>query len=123
MAIDYPDKIPVKDILANTRPAQLECLSDPTLAGRLIHSDNLAALKALMTNYRGAVDLVYIDPPFATNTDFTVSGQRRQTVSRSSSGTLAYQDKLTGSGYLEFLRQRLVFCANCYLRQVQSICT
>lgn len=30
----------------------------------------------------GCVDLVYIDPPFATNTTFSVSAGRANTVSR-----------------------------------------
>lgn len=37
---------------------------------RLIHGDNLAALAALRAELAGKVDLIYIDPPFATGQDF-----------------------------------------------------
>jgi DNA modification methylase len=39
-------------------------------AGRLVLGDNLAGLAALAPEIEGAVDLAYIDPPFATGTRF-----------------------------------------------------
>ena len=51
------------------------------------------------------VDLVYIDPPFATNNKFLMDSDRANTVS--ASGELAYADRLRGYGYLEQLRLRL----------------
>lgn len=56
----------------------------------------------------GTVDLVYIDPPFATNTIFSVSPGRANAVSRTRNGQVAYADKLIGSEFLGFLRERLV---------------
>lgn len=56
---------------------------------------------------RGHVRLVYIDPPFGTGQNFTVSADRRATISRPSNGTVAYEDNLVGKEYLEFLRLRL----------------
>ena len=32
----------------------------------IIHGDNLLALKALMPEYEGRVDCIYIDPPYNT---------------------------------------------------------
>lgn len=55
----------------------------------------------------GQVRLVYIDPPFGTGQEFTVSRERRATISRASKGEAAYSDAVTGSDYLEFLRPRL----------------
>ena len=49
--------------------------SRPDLAGwhnRLIEGDNLWALDALVREHAGTVDLVYIDPPFATGGRFDV---------------------------------------------------
>ena len=51
------------------------------------------------------VDLVYIDPPFATNNEFLMDSDRANTVS--ASGDLAYADTLRGGDYLEQLRLRL----------------
>ena len=76
----------------------------------LIHSDNIKALKYLITelDLAGKIDLVYIDPPFATGTDFSILKDRAATVSASKKGDLAYSDKLQGDEYLEFLRKRLL---------------
>ena len=57
----------------------------------------------------GKINLVYIDPPFATNHYFTMTKGRANTISRSAKGVSAYNDTLTGSEYLEFLRPRLIF--------------
>ena len=74
----------------------------------LIFGDNLQAMKTLLrmkeqgqlVNADGSrgVRLVYIDPPFATRQEFAGSQEEK-----------AYQDKVTGARFLEFLRQRLVF--------------
>lgn len=73
----------------------------------LIFGDNLQVMKSLLElkkagrlcNADGTpgVRLVYIDPPFATKQDF--HGTRDQK---------AYQDRVAGSQFLDFLRKRLV---------------
>ena len=76
----------------------------------LIQSENVRALNFLLDErgLRGKVDLVYIDPPFATNDSFTVSEGRNSTISREKGGTVAYSDKLTGADFVEFLRERML---------------
>jgi len=74
----------------------------------LIFGDNLQVLKTLLQmkhegklkNADGTpgVRLIYIDPPFATKQEF-----------RGNRGQKAYQDKIAGSRFLEFLRKRLIF--------------
>ena len=57
---------------------------------------------------RESIDLVYIDPPFATGGEFkTDSNGRVATISSASSGKIAYSDKLTGKAFIEFLRERV----------------
>ena len=51
------------------------------------------------------VDLVYIDPPFATNNEFLIDSDRANTVS--ASGELAYADTVRGDEYLQQLGLRL----------------
>ena len=71
----------------------------------LFHAgDNLEGL-ALLAGQDIEVDLVYIDPPFATNTEFLMDSERANTVS--ASGELAYSDTLRGGDYLAELRLRL----------------
>ena len=67
--------------------------------------DNLAGLR-LLTQRDITVDLVYIDPPFATNNEFLVDTDRANTIS--ASGRLAYSDTTLGSEYLDALRLRLL---------------
>lgn len=57
---------------------------------------------------RGKIDLVYIDPPFATGGRFIFSSDHVSTISRVNEGKLAYSDELQGEDYLRFLRDRLV---------------
>ena len=74
---------------------------------KLIFGDNLQAMKMLLrmkedgklVNADGTpgVRLIYIDPPFATKRDFKGSQDQK-----------AYQDKVAGAEFLEFLRKRLV---------------
>jgi adenine-specific DNA-methyltransferase len=46
---------------------------DPEWRNRLIWGDKKYSLPALMHDFGGSVDLIYIDPPFATGADFTFS--------------------------------------------------
>ena len=66
---------------------------------QLFFGDNLPILLSFMngTDIAGKVKLIYIDPPYATNSVFQAKGQKD-----------AYHDLLQGSDYLEFLRERLL---------------
>ena len=66
--------------------------------------DNLEGL-SLIYGAGIKVQLVYIDPPFATNNEFLIDSDRANTVS--ASGELAYADTVRGDEYLEQLRLRL----------------
>lgn len=67
--------------------------------------DNLQLLKTINENIdpiikdkvKGKVKLIYIDPPFATESDF-----------KNSKGVKAYSDKVKGTEFIEFLRKRLI---------------
>ena len=67
--------------------------------------DNLQFLKTIYENkdplikdkVKGKVKLIYIDPPFATESDFNTK-----------EGQLAYVDKITDSEFIEHLRKRLL---------------
>ena len=66
--------------------------------------DNLDGLR-LLAEMGIAVDLVYIDPPFATNNEFLIDDHRANAIS--ASGRPAYSDRLRGSAYLDALGERL----------------
>jgi len=76
----------------------------------LIKSENIIGLNYLLNeiDLKGKIDLVYIDPPFATGGNFTITDGRASTISNSKSGDVAYSDTLVGDDFLDFIRQRLL---------------
>lgn len=114
----YAGKMRKEDILANEDgvfpvPLQIEKVFNgenyPTgkndWRNMIIFGDNLQFLKTVCENkdplikdkVKGKVKLIYIDPPFATESDFK-AGQ----------GQSAYSDKKKGADFVEFLRRRLI---------------
>src|SRR3990172_4904661 len=108
----YHGKEREEDIIAETMAVPLQPVSTFGKNGdgwhnMLILGDNLQVMKTLLrmkeqgqlTNADGSpgARLVYIDPPFATKREFTGSQDQK-----------AYQDKIAGSFFLEFLRKRLI---------------
>jgi site-specific DNA-methyltransferase (adenine-specific)/adenine-specific DNA-methyltransferase len=108
----YHGKEREEDILAETMAVPLQPVS--TFGGNsdgwhnlLIFGDNLQAMKTLLkmkeqgqlVNADGSygAKLIYVDPPFATARDFKGTSDQK-----------AYQDKLAGRDFLEFMRRRLL---------------
>jgi len=109
--LTYHGKEREEDILADTMAVPLQPVKtfgngNGGWTNKLIFGDNLQVLKALRDDPevydrntgRGKVRLIYIDPPFATKQEF-----------RGSQDQKAYQDKIVGAQFLEFLRKRLIF--------------
>jgi adenine-specific DNA-methyltransferase len=109
MLLQYPDKVPAGEVLA-TKPSYCLAPAFSPEDNLVIEGDNLQALRCLLHTHGlgGKVDLIYIDPPYATNTVFRVGKERTAHVSSSSDGEVAYKDTLTGWAFIEFLRQRLI---------------
>lgn len=102
MMLTYPNK--------KSEEFYLEKESKPILFNpefMLFHGDNSDIMRSLLQHegYAGKVDLVYIDPPYATGKDFMLGSS---TISNEKEAKLAYSDKLVGDSYLEFLRERLI---------------
>ncbi len=76
----------------------------------LIKSDNLYALQWLLDNgYENKIDLVYIDPPFATGGTFSIDNNGRvSTISKSNDSIIAYKDTLQGDEFISFLKERVL---------------
>jgi len=114
MELSYPHKRSPQAIIGETPEAVLEeasVVGNGEAGNLLIRGDNLTVMKSLLTHFNmaGRVDLVYIDPPFSTNTVYKHNPQRTQTVSAAADDDVAYSDKLKGPQFLEFLRERLIF--------------
>lgn len=109
MLITYKNKKPASEIIAKTQKASLINSSKNISENKLIYCENLSALKFLLDEYRGKINLIYIDPPFATNSNFKIGLDRTSTISSSIDDKIAYSDKIVGEDFLEFIRERLVF--------------
>jgi len=117
----YYDKAREEDILADTMAVPLQPVRTFGKNGgigwtnMLIFGDNLQVMKSLieqknkgqLCNEDGTpgIRLIYIDPPFSTRKEFKGTQDQK-----------AYQDKLAGTQFLEFLRRRLVLL--CYKKGV-----
>ncbi len=108
MFITYENKKSEKDILKQTSKTKLEVVSGKGAKNKLIHADNLTALKTLLDDYAGKIGLIYIDPPFSTNGHFKISEDRANTISCGNDDAIAYSDIIVGADFLEFLRERLI---------------
>ena len=78
----------------------------------LVHGDNLLTMQALRGRLRGQIDLVYIDPPFATGLSYfslTDVGDGPAGTQRGAIEQRAYRDQPVGglAGYLDHMRDRL----------------
>ncbi|MDD5199605.1 MAG: site-specific DNA-methyltransferase [Terrimicrobiaceae bacterium] len=81
---------------------------------RLIWGDNKLVLASLLAEFKGRVDLIYIDPPFDVGADFTMDvpiGDWKETVGKDQSTLemVAYRD-MWGKGtdsYLHMMFERL----------------
>src|SRR3954467_4279887 len=81
---------------------------------RLIWGDNKLVLASLLKEFKGRVDLIYIDPPFDVGADFTMDvpiGDEKETVGKDQSTLemVAYRD-MWGKGtdsYLHMMYERL----------------
>ena len=113
----YAGKIRKEDLLANEDgifpvPLQIDKVFngereswDDDWKNMIVFGDNLQFLKTVYENkdplikdkVKGKVKLIYIDPPFATESDF-----------KGKEGQKAYRDKTKGAEFVEFLRRRLI---------------
>ncbi|MCK9616816.1 MAG: site-specific DNA-methyltransferase [Lentimicrobiaceae bacterium] len=110
MKLHYIHKKTEQVIFNDIPDIELEQVNNSSEKNLLIRANNLNTLKQLITRYNlaGKIDLVYIDPPFATNNTFTISEGRANTISNSANDTIAYKDTLKGADFIEFLRERLI---------------
>lgn len=80
---------------------------------KLFWGDNLQVMSHLLAEYRGQVDLIYIDPPFDSKADYKKKiSLRGKTVTNDASSfeEKQYGDIWTNDEYLQFMYERLILC-------------
>lgn len=95
-------------------PAQLkEVHGQPTdgWLNKIFWGDNLQVMSHLLKEYRGQVDLVYIDPPFDSKADYKKKVKlrgRQVTNDQSAFEEKQYTDIWTNDDYLQFMYERFI---------------
>lgn len=79
---------------------------------KLFWGDNKQVLAHLLKEYRGKVDLIYIDPPFDSKADYIkkvkLNGQKIQGVEQNVLEEMQYTDMWEKDEYLQFMYERLI---------------
>jgi DNA modification methylase len=79
---------------------------------KLFWGDNLQVLSHLIKEYRGEVDLIYIDPPFDSKADYVkkvkVRGQKVDGLGQGTFEEKQYTDIWEKDEYLQFMYERLL---------------
>jgi adenine-specific DNA-methyltransferase len=109
MHLEFPGRLPESEILKGDGRGRLPWDAS-TSRSALVLGENLAVLRCLLHDHGmgGKVRLATIDPPFSTRSVFRIADGRANAVSRPLEGATAYDDRLAGPAYLEFLRERFV---------------
>ncbi len=95
-------------------PAQLKEVHGEEVNGwrnKIFWGDNLQVMSHLLKEFRGQVDLVYIDPPFDSKADYrkVISTRGKETSTDSSSfEEKQYSDLWANDEYLQFMFERLM---------------
>lgn len=97
--LNYEGKTPEKEIINSQTKNEYELLVGGNYENELYFGDNLDVMSHLIHQKRlkGKVKLVYIDPPYGTNSIFQSRHQKD-----------SYKDDLIGSHFIEFIRRRLI---------------
>lgn len=78
---------------------------------KLYWGDNLQVMSHLLKEYRGQVDLIYIDPPFDSKADYKMKIKLRGKEIKNDSTSFEekqYTDIWTNDDYLQFMYERLI---------------
>lgn len=95
-------------------PAQLKEVHGEQVDGwrnKIYWGDNLQVMSHLLKEFRGKVDLIYIDPPFDSKADYKKQIELKGKSASGGSGTFEekqYTDLWNNDEYLQFMYERLV---------------
>lgn len=95
-------------------PAQLkESYGEPKdgWMNKIFWGDNLQVMSHLLKEFRGKIDLIYIDPPFASGADYKKKIEVKKEKAFTDSNMFEekqYGDIWTNDSYLQFMYERLV---------------
>ena len=80
---------------------------------KIFWGDNLQVMSHLLKDYRGKIDLIYIDPPFDSKADYKKKIKLKGQSAESDHSVFEekqYGDIWTNDEYLQFMYERLILC-------------
>ncbi|MCR8667944.1 site-specific DNA-methyltransferase [Aestuariibaculum sp. M13] len=95
-------------------PAQLKETYGKEVNGwlnKIFWGDNLQVMSHLLKEYRGKIDLIYIDPPFDSKADYKKSigiKNKTSTTDINAFEEKQYTDLWSSDGYLQFMYERII---------------
>jgi len=97
--LSYQGKTPESELIHSSPKNNYELIIGERKENELYFGDNLDVMSHLIHHkeLKGKVKLVYIDPPYGTNSIFQSRHQKD-----------SYKDDLIGSHFIEFIRRRLI---------------
>lgn len=88
-------------------------VKNSTEFNKLFWGDNLQVLSHLLKDYRGEIDLIYIDPPFDSKADYVkrvkIRGEQIEGQQQNLLEEKQYTDIWENDEYLQFMYERLLF--------------
>lgn len=104
LVLDYPNKIKKEDVLSAVSHDYLSVDKDGVSKkikrikeNSFVLADNFFGLNKLISSHCGKVNLIYMDPPYATGKDFQSRAMKH-----------AYNDVFGTVSWIEFIRRRLI---------------
>ena len=97
-------------------PAQLKEVHGEEVDGwrnKIYWGDNLQVMSHLLKEFRGKVDLIYIDPPFDSKADYKKSIELQGQSAENGSTPFEekqYSDLWNNDEYLQFMFERMILC-------------
>lgn len=97
-------------------PAQLKEVHGLEVDGwrnKIFWGDNLQVMSHLLKEFRGKVDLIYIDPPYDSKAEYKKTIKLKSGTATSDSSSFEekqYNDIWTNDEYLQFIYERLILC-------------
>lgn len=90
--------------------------------GPALLGDNHAVLRHLLRDYRGAVDLIYIDPPYNSGAAYTQTVRLRGDGRRQRLGSAVTTTLCPADAYLQFLYERLLLARELLADTGRRLC-
>lgn len=103
-------------------PAQLKEIHGPEVDGwrnKIYWGDNLQVMSHLLKDFRGKIDLIYIDPPFDSKADYKKKISIKGTSTSNNQNAFEekqYTDIWSNDEYLQFMYERLTICSELLSR-------